>query len=204
MMIEEWIIGLKGLAYLAYFLIVFAESGLLIGFFLPGDSLLFALGLAASQQLLDYPTLLVVGIVAAITGDSVGYYFGKKVGPRFFSPDNNRKYLNRKHLEQAQAFYEKHGVKTIVLARFTPIARTFAPILAGVSNMDYRLFLTYNVLGGLFWVISVVSLGYFLGNTVPNIDRYVIPILALIIIVTVLPAVIAALRERKNSQDQDK
>lgn len=193
MNIIAWIEGLSiSLAYLAYFTIIFAESGLLIGFFLPGDSLLFSMGLLAAKGHLSFPWLLILGIIAAITGDTFGYIFGKRIGPKIFSPDTKRRFLNREHLEKTQAFYDKHGVKTIILARFTPFARTFAPILAGVSEMDYKLFLTYNILGGLGWVISVTSVGYFLGKTVPNIEIFVIPIIAGIIIITAAPALISA------------
>ena len=198
-MIESWILNSSAtIAYIAFAAVVFAESGILIGFFLPGDSLLFTLGLIASQGHLNIAVLLILGCVAAVVGDSTGYYWGRKIGPRVFSKDNKRRWLNHEHLEKTQAFYEKHGVKTIFLARFTPFVRTLAPILAGVSEMDYRLFATYNVLGGLSWVGSVLLVGYYLGRSVKHIDQFMIPIIGSIIIVTAAPAVIAALRSRKK------
>ena len=189
-----------GLAYFLYFFIVFAESGLIVGFFLPGDSLLFTGGFLASQGHFNIIVLLVLGAVGAIIGDSVGYLFGRKVGPALFSKDVKRKYLNHSHLEKAQDFYTKHGVKTIILARFTPFARTFAPILAGVSDMNYGVFVTYNIMGGLLWVLTVTSAGYFLGEKVPNVDKYILPIIALVIIVTVLPAIFTAVNETKKAK----
>jgi membrane-associated protein len=187
-----------GLAYLIYFIVVFAESGLIVGFFLPGDTLLFTVGLLASQGHFSLPILLILGIIGAISGDSLGYYFGRKVGPQIFSPEKKRRFLNQSHLTKAQDFYDKHGVKTIILARFTPFARTFAPILAGVSNMDYKLFVTYNILGGVFWVLTVTCAGYFLGEAVPNIDHYILPIIIGIIVVTVLPAAFSAWRSTRK------
>lgn len=195
--LEEWIMGLGSLlAYIAYFSVIFIETGLLVGFFLPGDSFLFAMGIFASQGHLSYPLLMGLGVTAAITGDAVGYQIGRRYGRAVFSEDRSRRWLNRDHLEKAERFYEKHGVKTIVLARFTPVVRTFAPVLAGVSKMDYKLFATYNVIGGVFWVVSLVSMGYFMGRSIPNIDRYVIPIIALIIVLSILPAIITAIKER--------
>lgn len=196
-MLEDWIIGLGSLfAHAAFFAVIFIETGLLIGFFLPGDTFLFSMGFLASQGFLSYPLLLTLGIVAAITGDAVGYYLGWRYGRGVFSNDRKRRWLNQGHLEKAEVFYARHGVKTIVLARFVPVVRTFAPVLAGVSRMDYRLFATYNILGGIFWVVSVVTAGYFLGYAVPNIDHYILPVFVLIIVVSILPAIIAAIREK--------
>lgn len=195
-MLEEWIIGLGVvLAYVAYFTIIFAESGLLIGFFLPGDSFLFTMGILASRDFFRYPVLLGLGMFAAIAGDSVGYFFGRKYGRQFFSSDRKRRFFNQDHLEKAEAFYARHGVKTIILARFTPVVRTFAPILAGVGEMEYKLFVTYNILGGIFWVFSLVSAGYFLGQSVPNIDQYILPIIAVIIVLSVSPAVMMKIKQ---------
>ena len=194
----DWLLSLSvGLAYTVFFAIVFAESGLFVGFFLPGDSLLVTLGLVASQGYLSYPMLLFLGIVAAISGDSVGYVFGRRVGPMIFTKE--RRFLNKEHLLKAQVFYEKHGVKTIILARFVPFARTFAPILAGVSGMKYKQFITYNVIGGVGWVTSILSIGYFLGKSVPNIDKYILLVVGVIVVVSVIPAVVSVLRERQKS-----
>jgi membrane-associated protein len=176
--------------------ITFAESGLFFGFFLPGDSLLFTAGLFASQGYLHFWILYVGCLLAAILGDSVGYTFGKKVGPALFTKDESL-FFNRKHVERAQNFYTQHGKKTIILARFIPVVRTFAPIVAGIGNMPYRTFLTYNVIGGFVWVTGFLGLGYLLGATVPGIDKYLHYIVVAIIIVSVIPTVIHVLKERR-------
>lgn len=168
--------------------IVFAESGLFFGFFLPGDSLLFTAGLLASQGYLN-PTILLFGVIgAAILGDNVGYAFGRKVGPAIFTKEDSL-FFNKKYIEQAKAFYEKYGNKTIILARFVPIVRTFAPIVAGVGSMNYRKFVTYNCLGGILWSILLLGTGFILGATVPGIDKYLLPIVLGIIVVSFLPGV---------------
>lgn len=182
-------VGLIGIAA-----IVFAESGLFFGFFLPGDSLLFTAGFLASQGFLDIALLSVVCVVAAILGDSVGYTFGRRLGPRLFNRDDSV-WFQRKHLERAHAFYEKHGGKAIVLARFMPVVRTFAPIVAGAGFMHYPKFLAYNVLGGILWGAGVTWAGYFLGNAIPDIDKYLLPIIALIIVVSIAPSAIHVWRE---------
>lgn len=177
--------------------IIFAESGLFFGFFLPGDSLLFTAGLLASQGHIDFWPLLVLCAVAAIVGDSVGYAFGRKVGPKLFVREDSR-FFKKAYLERTKIFYEKHGKKTIILARFVPIIRTFAPILAGVGGMHYRTFLSYNIIGGLGWTIGLLSLGYVLGKTIPDIDRYLLPIILLIIILSMIPNVIEFIRSRRS------
>jgi membrane-associated protein len=169
------------------FLIIFAESGLLFGFFLPGDSLLFTAGLLSSQDKMPALPILLVGcFAAAVVGDQVGYLFGNKAGPALFRRPDSRLF-KQEYVEKAQAYFEDHGSKTIVLARFIPIVRTFAPIVAGVGRMPYRTFLTFNVLGGLLWAVGVTSLGYILGESVPSIDTYLLPAIALIILVSLLP-----------------
>jgi membrane-associated protein len=185
--------------YVGLFLIVFAESGLLIGFFLPGDSLLFTAGFLASQQIdgkpiFSLPILLIVCFVAAVLGDSVGYTFGRRVGRRLFQREDSLLF-HKKHVVRAQEFYEKHGPKTIVLARFIPIVRTFAPIVAGIGEMHYRKFVTYNIVGGFFWAIGVTVAGYFLGNVIPDVDKYLLPIILILVIVPGLPTVIHVLRD---------
>lgn len=199
--IENWLLTLGlTLAYVAYFTIIFAESGLLVGFFLPGDSLLFTLGLFASQDKLSLPILIVLGIIAAVSGDAVGYRIGYKLGPKLFKPDPKRKFFNLDQLKKAEEFYKEHGVMTIVLARFTPVVRSFAPILAGVSKMDYKTFALYNIMGGIGWITSLTSLGYFLGKTIPNIDHYILPIIALIILVSISPAALGYMKAAKNQK----
>ena len=162
--------------------IIFAESGLFFGFFFPGDSLLFTAGLLASQGFLN-PVILFFGVVlAAILGDNVGYAFGRKVGPALFTKEDSF-FFSKKYLEQAHIFYERHGNKTIILARFMPIVRTFAPIVAGVGNMNYKNFFTYNCVGGISWSVLLLGLGWTLGKIIHGIDKYLLPIIIVIIIV---------------------
>ncbi|HEY4512281.1 MAG TPA: DedA family protein [Candidatus Paceibacterota bacterium] len=168
--------------------IIFAESGLFFGFFFPGDSLLFTAGLLASQSLLSLPVLLVGSFIAAVLGDNVGYAFGKKVGPALFSRENSF-FFNKKHIERSREFFGKYGKKAIILARFMPIVRTFTPILAGVGSMEYRTFFAYNIVGGFIWTFGMILLGYFLGSVIPDPDRYILPIVLIIIVLSVLPAV---------------
>ena len=179
--------------------IVFAETGLLIGFFLPGDSLLVTAGLLASQPGfgLNVYLLGLILSIAAIIGDSVGYAIGRSTGPRIFTRENSVLF-NRKHLERAHAFYEKHGGKTIIIARFMPIVRTFAPVVAGVADMHYRTFIAYNVIGGLAWVWSMLFIGYFLGRWVPGIDKHIEPVILVVIFLSILPGIISWVRERRK------
>lgn len=185
------------IAYIAFFLIIFAESGILIGFFLPGDSFLFTLGILASKGDLNIWLLISLGIIGAILGDSVGYMTGRRFGPALFNrPDS--KFFKKENIEKAHAFYEKYGKKTIIIARFTPFVRTFAPIVAGIAKMSYPVFLIYNIIGGVLWVSSVTLLGYFLGSKVEHIDLYTIPVILAIIILSVVPSVMHVLKERKK------
>lgn len=180
---------IKTVGYLGIFGIVFAESGLLLGFFLPGDSLLFTAGFLASQGFLHIGPLLLLVFFGAVLGDNVGYSFGYKVGPMIFTREDSLLF-HKDHLERARVFYEKHGPKALVLARFMPGIRTFAPILAGVGKMHYPTFFIYNIAGGLLWGVGLPLLGYFLGNTIPNIDAYLVPIILLIIFLSVVPTLI--------------
>ncbi len=188
---------IRGGGYLFLTTVVFAESGLLIGFFLPGDSLLFTAGFLASQNVLNIVILLPLVFVAAVAGDNVGYYFGAKVGPKIFKRKDSLLF-NHDHLRQAQEFYAKHGPKAIVLARFMPVVRTFAPILAGVGQMHYRTFWAYNLLGGFLWSVGITSAGYFLGRSIPDVDKYLLPIVGLIVIISVAPGAIHLIRERRK------
>lgn len=180
---------LKDIGLIGIFVMIFAESGLLIGIFLPGDSVLFSAGFLASQGWFNFPLLALGSFIAAITGDAVGYTFGRRVGRRLYERPDSR-WFKRRHLEMAEAFYEKHGGKAIVLARFLPVVRTLAPIVAGMSAMRYPRFALFNVLGGVFWAIGLTTAGYLLGETVPHVDRYLLPIIALIILVSALPTLI--------------
>jgi len=167
--------------------VIFAESGLLIGFFLPGDSLLFTAGFLASQGYFNIIFLVIGSVLAAILGDSVGYWLGAKMGPKIFNRPNSR-WFNPKHVERTEAFYAQYGKKTIILARFIPIIRTFAPVMAGVGRMSYPLFLSYNIIGGVIWGAGMPLAGYLLGQTIPSADRYLLPIILVIIIVSLIPA----------------
>lgn len=179
--------------------IVFAESGLFFGFFFPGDSLLFTAGFLASQNLLNINILVWGAFICAVLGDSVGYWFGKKIGPKIFTKDDSF-FFQKKNVERAQKFYEKYGNKTIFLARFVPIVRTFAPIIAGVGNMKYKNFITYNLFGGFVWSFGVIYAGYFLGRVIPDVDKYIFPIIILIIILSVLPILFEYLKSRKENK----
>jgi membrane-associated protein len=174
------------LGYIGLGLLVFAESGLFFGFFLPGDSVLFSAGLLAAQGTLNIWVLVPLIVICAIAGDQVGYWFGARVGPALFTrPDSLL--FKKKRLEETHAYFEKYGSVTIVLARFVPAVRTFAPILAGVGGMRYSTFIRYNILGGVLWGAGITLLGYYLGSVVPNIEEYVVPIILLIIVVSALP-----------------
>ncbi len=179
--------------------IVFAESGLFFGFFFPGDSLLFTAGFLASQNLLNINILVWGAFICAVLGDSVGYWFGKKIGPKIFTKDDSF-FFQKKNVERAQKFYEKYGNKTIFLARFVPIVRTFAPIIAGVGNMKYKNFITYNLFGGFVWSFGVIYAGYFLGRVIPDVDKYIFPIIILIIILSLLPILFEYLKSRKENK----
>jgi membrane-associated protein len=196
--IESWL-DKGGVVLLAA--IVFAESGLLIGFFLPGDSLLFIAGFLSSNAggkvLPPLPIVAGVAFVAAVAGDQVGYLFGKKVGPSLFQRPESRLF-KPSHIDKAQAFFDKHGAKTIVLARFVPIVRTFAPIVAGVGTMKYRTFVTYNIVGGLLWGVGVTTLGYFLGE-VEWIEANIEVAIVGIVLISILPMVIEYLRHRRQA-----
>jgi membrane-associated protein len=193
--IIEW---LGPFATIGLFLIVFAESGLLIGFFLPGDSLLFTAGLLAAQDEagLQLPVLLVGCFIAAVLGDQVGYMFGKRVGPSLFRREDSRLF-KQEYVQRTKDFFESHGPKTILLARFVPVVRTFAPILAGVGEMPYRTFVRYNVVGGFIWAVGVTTAGYVLGSTIPSIDRYLLPIIFVIVLLSVIPPFLEWRKHRK-------
>jgi membrane-associated protein len=188
--------GWQGYALL--FGIVFAETGLLAGFFLPGDSLLFTVGVVAGAGGLNIWAIIGVLIVAAVVGDGVGYLLGRKAGVSVYNRPDSR-FFKREHLLRTQAFYEKHGGKTIIYARFVPIVRTFAPFIAGVAQMDYPRFLSFNVFGGIGWVISMTMAGYFLGE-VELVRRHFEKVIIGIVFVSVLPIVFEYLRGRGRSE----
>ncbi len=188
---------LEAAGYVGLAGIVFAESGLFFGFFLPGDSLLFTAGFLASRGFFSLPMLLSLVVVAGIAGDSVGYWFGNKIGPMIFTrPDSF--WFSHARVEQARLFFERKGGMSILLARFIPAVRTFTPIIAGVANMRYAKFLAYNVIGGTLWGAGMTLLGFFLGNTVPGIDNYIIVFAVLIAIVSILPIVWEIVHSKKG------
>jgi membrane-associated protein len=169
-------------------LIVFAESGLLIGFFLPGDTLLLSAGFFAAQGKLPLIGVIGIVIVAAIAGDNLGYHIGRRTGHRIFRKKDGI-IFRQEYLERAEKFYESHGGKTVTLARFIPIVRTFAPIVAGAAKMDPKRFMIYNVAGAVIWSISVTLLGYFIGGLIPDIDKYLLPVVGIATLVTFLPTI---------------
>ncbi len=175
--------------YVGLFSIVFAESGLFFGFFLPGDSLLFTAGFLASQGLLNIWVIMPLLFIAAVLGDNVGYWTGKKLGGWLLKQKDSWFY-KKSHLLKAQHFYEKHGGKTLVLARFMPAVRTFAPIAAGMAYMEYKTFFFYNLLGGFLWAVGMTLLGFFLGQLIPDVDKYLLPIILVIVVVSVVPALL--------------
>ena len=177
--------------------IIFAETGLLVGFFFPGDSLLFTAGFLASQQYLDIRLLVPLLIVGSIAGNMVGYAFGKRVGPRIFSREDSLLF-HKQHLEKAQTFFAQHGGRAIFFARFFPIIRTFTPILAGVGGMNYKTFQFYNIVGGVVWVTGLTMLGYILGNAIPDIDKYLLPIIGGIVFISLLPGLVHLVLERRK------
>jgi len=196
--VEELVNSLSPYGEIVLWLIVFAETGLLIGFFLPGDSLLFTAGILAGQGKLDI-TMLVIGcFIAAFLGAEVGYEIGKRLGPRLFTRDESRLF-KQEYVERTRQFFERHGPKTIVLARFVPIVRTFTPVMAGVGEMERRTYTIYNLVGALIWAVGVTLLGYVLGDAVgDDIDTYLLPLIAVVIVVSLLPAFLEWRKAKKH------
>jgi membrane-associated protein len=186
--------GLIGLV-----LIVFAETGLMVGFFLPGDSLLVTAGLFAAKGDLNIVWLILALIAAAIIGDATGYWIGRRAGKALYSRPNSF-FFRKQHLVKTHEFYERHGGKTIVIARFVPIIRTFAPVVAGAAEMTYRQFAVYNVLGGIGWVLSMTLTGYLLGRAVPDIDKNIHIVVAVVIFLSLLPGIISIAREKLKAR----
>ena len=194
---KELINSLSPYAEVAIWLIIFAETGLLIGFFLPGDSLLFTAGLLAGQGKLDIWLLLPGVFIAAFVGDQVGYTFGEKLGPRLFSKPDSR-FFKQEYVTHTRNFFNKHGSKTIIIARFVPIVRTFAPVLAGVGEMDRKTFVIYNVIGAFLWAVGITMLGYILGDVIgESVDKYLLPIIAVIILISLIPPLVEWRRAKK-------
>lgn len=184
-----------GWVYLILFLIIFCETGLVVTPFLPGDSLLFVSGTVAAAGGMDIHLLVLLLVIAAVLGDAVNYAFGHYLGPRVFRSGGSR-WLNPRHLERAHAFYERHGGKTIIIARFVPIIRTYAPFVAGAASMTYARFAIYNVTGAALWVVSLGYAGYFFGN-VPAVKNNLTLVIIGIIILSILPGIVEVLRHRR-------
>lgn len=190
---------IRAAGYLGLFFVVFAESGLFAGFFLPGDSLLFTAGFLASQGYFSIFILAPLLFVAAVLGDNFGYAFGKKVGPSLFRKEDSL-FFHKDHIARAREFYGRFGGKTIIIARFVPVVRTFAPILAGVGEMRYSAFFFYNIIGACFWALGMPLFGFFLGSVIPDAERYLLPLIGVIVILSFLPAAIPILREKKHRE----
>jgi len=192
----QFLISTLGL--LGVIAIIFLETGAFFGFFFPGDSLLITAGFFASQGHISITFLLIGTFIAAVVGDTVGYAFGKRVGPTIFNKEESV-FFSRKHILRAQQFYEKHGRKTIILARFIPIIRTLAPIVAGVGNMKYRTFVIFNIVGGFLWTWSMLLVGYIFGSVIPDADRYIFPFVLVIVLISAAPGIIKLVSEYVKS-----
>jgi membrane-associated protein len=185
---------IRTVGYFGMFAAVFAETGLFIGIVLPGDSLLFTAGFLASQDYFNIALLCFVVFCASLLGDNTGYYIGHKLGRKLFTRDESR-FFNPAYPLKGQKFLNQHGGKAILLGKFMPIVRTMVPMVAGASGMNYRRFLMFNIAGGLIWAVGVTMAGYFLGSTIPGVDKYLLPIIALVIILSVAPSAIHIYRE---------
>ncbi len=194
---------IEQIGYFGVYFVIFAESGLLIGFFLPGDSLIFTAGFLASPHIgfFNITVLLIGSWIAAVLGDNVGYEFGKRVGHRIFNRENSLLF-HKDHLAKAQKFYEKHGGKAIILARFMPVVRTFAPIVAGVGHMDHKRFTFFNCIGGALWVFGLGLAGFFLGSIIPDVDKYLLPIILIICVISILPPLVHFYKDNKTAVDK--
>lgn len=190
---------IKWAGYFGLTAIVFSETGLLVGFFLPGDSLLVTAGLLSAKGLFNVYLLGLLVNIAAAVGNSVGYFIGRSTGPKLFTRDDSLLF-NKKHAFRAQEFYAKHGRKAIVLAQFMPIIRTFSPVIAGVGQMPYRQFLVISVLGTIFWVWSMLFIGYFLGTYIPGLDKHIEILVLVVVFISILPGIISWYRERRKAQ----
>ena len=179
--------------------IIFAETGLFFGFFLPGDSILFPAGLLASRGYLNIIVVCVFAFIAAVIGNIVGYYFGKHVGHRIFNRTDSI-FFHRDHIKRAHMFYEKYGKKTIILARFVPVIRTFAPIVAGASEMNFAEFFLFSSIGALLWAVGIPVAGFYLGRVIPDVDKYLLPVILLVIVLSLSPAIIEILKHKERRE----
>jgi membrane-associated protein len=196
---ETLIYLIKTTGYLGIFATIFAETGLLVGFIFPGDSLLFTAGFLASQGFFNLYILVLIIFVAAVMGDSTGYAFGFRTGPKIFKREDSI-FFHKENLIRAEKFYEKYGALTIIWARFIPVVRTFAPVVAGIGRMEYKKFLFYNVLGGAFWSVSITLAGYYLPTFFPGTEKYLTPLIFLIIFVSFIPPLIQFWKEWQSKK----
>lgn len=187
----------KAAGYIGLFGIVFAETGLFIGFFLPGDSLLFTAGILASQGYLNIWLTCLILFCGALVGDNVGYQIGKHAGPKLFTKPKSFLF-NPEHLKRSHDFFDKHGGKAVIIARFVPVIRTFSPVVSGLARMKYGRFMLYSVVGALLWAVGLTLLGYWLGQTVPNIEKYIIPGIVVIILLSISPGIYHILKNKKD------
>lgn len=194
--IDEFV---KALGLIGVFLVVFSESGLLLGFFLPGDSLLFTAGFLASQNYVGIVPLMLISFGAAVLGDNTGYFLGNKFGAKIFLHQNSL-IFRKENLEKAKLFYQRHGGATLILARFIPFLRAVAPTLAGAGEMKYSRFIAYNVLGAMIWAFGLTLLGYLFGNAIPNVDKYFFPVIGSVIVLSFLPMVLPLFLKKKNRE----
>lgn len=191
---------IKSFSYVGIFTIVLLESGFVFGFFLPGDSLLFTAGLLASQHYMNIGGLIIVSIIGAILGNNLGYYTGKKLGPTLFNKEKSALF-SPKRVQDAHDFFSKEGPQSLILARFIPAVRTFVPVVIGIAEMPYKTFATFNAIGGALWGLLLPILGYTLGNTVPSIDKYLLPIILLIILISAVPVVLQYRKAKKSGEN---
>lgn len=187
----------KTAGYIGVFGMVFAETGLLFGFFLPGDSLLFTAGILASQGYLHIAWLCAGLFIVTLLGDNTGYAVGRKIGPKLFTRPKSF-FFDPDHLTRSHAFYERHGGKAVIIARFVPVVRTFSPVVSGLARMRYRTFLTYSIVGALLWSVGLTLLGYWLGQTVPNIEHYIVPGIVVIILLSISPGIYHVLKNPQS------
>lgn len=190
---------IQTIGYVGVFAMIFAESGLLIGFFFPGDSLLFTAGFLASVGFFDIRLLALGCFIAAVAGDNIGYYIGHRWGRRLFHKKDSLLF-HHDHLMKAEAFYEKHGGKTIILARFVPVIRTFSAVVAGIGKMNFLTFFIFDMIGGLLWAVAIPYLGYYLGKSIPDIDKYLIPAIGLIILASISPGIYHTLKTKEQRE----
>lgn len=186
--------------YVGLALVIFSETGVLLGFFLPGDSLLFTAGFLASSGLIDLKIVIIISFIMAVLGDGVGYYLGKKYGHQIFKKTDSF-FLNKEYIAKTENYFKKYGGETIIIARFIPIVRTIAPVMAGVGRVGYSKFFIYNVFGGLIWTILLPVAGYYFGKIIPDADKIILPVVFLIIAISFLPPIFTILKDRERRGD---